>query len=458
MGFDEQQSLKLPFIDFSSEPKPGTPCWDSLKLQLREALQEYGCFEASLGDSRVPGELRRDVFSSLEELFDLPLHTKQQSGASESFQDGYAATPNGFYQSFGIEDPNSLHSMAGVVSEFNRTVRRMLLESFGLEKYVEEHLSSTTYRFRVMKYEALQPLDAATEVLGLGVHTDKSFMTILCQNEVGGLKLQAKRGEWVKFAPTSPTSFVVLIGDALHSKSLKMGSDESLKLPFIDFSSELKPSTPSWDSLKLQVREALENYGCFEASFPNDKVPGELRRDVFSSLEELFDLPLHTKQQSGASQSFQHGYVATPIPFFQSFGMDDPNLLDVVETFTDTLWPHGGNPSFSNNIHSMVGVVSEFNRTVRRMILESFGLEKYVDEHLGSTKYHLRVMKYEAVQPHDETELGLRVHTDKSFMTILCQNEVEGLELQTKKGEWIKFRPTSPSSFVVLIGDALHVQ
>ncbi|CAL1391463.1 unnamed protein product [Linum trigynum] len=236
-----------------------------------------------------------------------------------------------------------------------------------------------------------------------------------------------------------------------------MGSDESLKLPFIDFSSELKPSTPSWDSLKLQVREALENYGCFEASFPNDKVPGELRLDVFSSLEELFDLPLHTKQQSGASQSFQHGYVATPIPFFQSFGMDDPNLLDVVETFTDKLWPHGGNPSFSNNIHTMVGMVSEFNRSVRRMILESFGLEKYVDEHLGFTKYHLRVMKYEAVQPHDETELGLRVHTDKSFMTILCQNEVGGLELQTKKGEWVKFRPTSPSSFVVLIGDALHV-
>ncbi|CAI0457587.1 unnamed protein product [Linum tenue] len=107
--------------------------------------------------------------------------------------------------------------MAGVVTEFNRTVRRMLLESFGLEKYVEEHLSSTTYRFRVMKYEALQPNNyAAAEELGLGVHTDKSFMTILCQNGVGGLELQTKRGDWVKFKPTSPSSHVILIGDALH--------------------------------------------------------------------------------------------------------------------------------------------------------------------------------------------------------------------------------------------------
>ncbi|CAI0457700.1 unnamed protein product [Linum tenue] len=242
-----------------------------------------------------------------------------------------------------------------------------------------------------------------------------------------------------------------------------MGSDEehelSPKLPFIDFSSEqLKPGTPIWDSLKPQIREALQEYGCFEASLGDDSTvnPGKLQRDVFSSLKELFDLPLHTKQQSGVSQPFQHGYAA-PNPFYQSFGMDDPNSLDAVETFTKTLWTRGGNPSFSNNIHSMAGVVSEFDRTVRRMILESFGLEKYIDEHLSSTTYHFRVMKYEAVQPHGETELGLRVHTDKSFMTILCQNEVGGLELQTKRGEWVKFRPTSPSSFVVLIGDALHV-
>ncbi|CAI0457585.1 unnamed protein product [Linum tenue] len=238
-----------------------------------------------------------------------------------------------------------------------------------------------------------------------------------------------------------------------------MGSDEKLespKLPFIDFSSKLKPGSPYWDSLKTQVRGALEEYGCFEASLGDDNTvnPGELRRDVFSSLKELFDLPLHTKQQSGVSQPFQHGYAA-PNPLL-------PELWDGRSQFARrgrnlhqnivALWRKP-----NNNIHSMAGVVSEFDRTVRRMILESFGLEKYIDEHLSSTTYHFRFMKYEAVQPYGETELGLRVHTDKSFMTILCQNEVGGLELQTNRGEWVKFRPTSPSSFLVLIGDALHV-
>ncbi|CAL1391459.1 unnamed protein product [Linum trigynum] len=74
--------LKLPFIDFSSEPdlKQGTHYWDSLKSQVREALEDYGCFEASF--DRVPSRLRTDVFGSLEDLFDLPLPTKQGSTLS----------------------------------------------------------------------------------------------------------------------------------------------------------------------------------------------------------------------------------------------------------------------------------------------------------------------------------------------------------------------------------------
>ncbi|CAI0457703.1 unnamed protein product [Linum tenue] len=232
-----------------------------------------------------------------------------------------------------------------------------------------------------------------------------------------------------------------------------------LKLPFIDFSKpHLKPGTPHWDSLKSQVREALENYGCFEASF--ERVPSKLRSDVFDSLEELFDLPLPTKQRSVVPNAFHQGYLGQhPLyPFFESFGLEDPTLLEVIRNFSNTLWPQGGNPSFSKNIHSLSEMVSELDQTVRTMTLESFGLEKYMDEHMSFASYHLRVMKYEAIdsQATLDPQLVLRVHTDKGLITILCQNEVEGLEFETKKGEWVKYTPTSPSSFVVLAGDSLH--
>lgn len=87
--------------------------------------------------------------------------------------------------------------------------------------------------------------------------------------------------------------------------------------------------------------------------------------------------------------------------------------------------------------------------------MESLGLEKYLEEHLHSTNYLLRVMKYKGPQT-SETKLGLNAHTDKNIVTILYQNQVEGLEVQAKDGKWISFKP-SPESFVVMIGDSLYV-
>ena len=90
------------------------------------------------------------------------------------------------------------------------------------------------------------------------------------------------------------------------------------------------------------------------------------------------------------------------------------------------------------------------------MVVESLGIDKYLDEHINSTNYLMRVMKYSA--PHtEETKEGIISHTDKNIVTILCQNEVDGLEVETKEGKWITYQPSSPHSFVVLTGESFHV-
>ncbi|GMI93851.1 hypothetical protein like AT1G52820 [Hibiscus trionum] len=232
-----------------------------------------------------------------------------------------------------------------------------------------------------------------------------------------------------------------------------MGSQTPLKLPVIDFSKpELKPGTSEWDSVKGQVRAALRDYGCFEATF--DKIPLDLREAMFGSLKELFDLPLQTKIRNVSNKPY-HGYVGQypQIPLFESMGIDDANVAEKVEALTKSLWPQG-NPSFSKTIHSFSEQLSEFDRIIRRMVLESFGLEKHMDEHMDSPNYLLRVMKYKGPES-TETKLGLSSHTDKNIVTILYQNEVDGLEVQTKEGEWINLKP-SKNSFTVMIGESLY--
>ncbi|XP_022983670.1 probable 2-oxoglutarate-dependent dioxygenase AOP1 [Cucurbita maxima] len=230
-----------------------------------------------------------------------------------------------------------------------------------------------------------------------------------------------------------------------------MDSEPSLKLPHIDFSN-LEAGSPKWELAKALVKEALQEFGCFEASF--DKVADEVRKGLFEALEELFDLPLQTKLRNVSKKPF-HGYVGQyPMaPLFESMGVDDSTIPEKVQSFANIFWPQG-NPTFSKVIESYSQQLSELDKMVRRMVVESLGVEKYMEEHLDSTNYLLRVMKYKGPESND-TQLGLHSHTDKNIVTILYQNHVEGLQVQTKDGKWISFQP-SPNSFVVMIGDSFH--
>ncbi|GMI96065.1 hypothetical protein like AT1G52820 [Hibiscus trionum] len=223
-------------------------------------------------------------------------------------------------------------------------------------------------------------------------------------------------------------------------------------VPIIDFSTQdLKQGSPEWDSVKSRVREALEEYGCFEASFDEVMV---LRRAIFGVMEELFDLPLPTKQLCVSEKPFR-GYFGSPTGLFESMSTDDAHVVENIEQhLTTVLWPEG-NISISKTLASFTQLTSRLETTILRMILESFGVEKYMDELIDSTNYQLRALKYRRPETGDPS-LGIPAHCDTNLMTILHQNNVNGLEIRNKDGEWIDVK-FSPNSFIVLIGESLSV-
>ncbi|XP_038999732.1 probable 2-oxoglutarate-dependent dioxygenase AOP1.2 [Hibiscus syriacus] len=233
-----------------------------------------------------------------------------------------------------------------------------------------------------------------------------------------------------------------------------MGSQSHSKLPAIDFTKpELKPGTHQWDSVKGQVQQALQELGCFEALF--DKIPLETRETIFGAMEELFDLPLEIKTRNISKLPY-YGYIGQhpKLPLFESIGFDDAHIIQNVEAQTRTFWPQG-NTSFRSQIQSFAKELRELSHMIRRMILEIFQVEKYMDEHMKSSEYLLKVMKYKGPKT-SEARAGLGAHTDVDLVTILYQNEVNGLGLQsTSTGEWIDWIP-SKDAFVITIGESLH--
>ncbi|MFS8027942.1 putative non-hem dioxygenase domain, isopenicillin N synthase [Helianthus anomalus] len=125
-----------------------------------------------------------------------------------------------------------------------------------------------------------------------------------------------------------------------------MGSETPLKLPLIDFSKiYLNESTQDeWDSMKTQVYQALTEYGFFRASMAG--MSPEFCNSLFSSLDQLFDLPLETKLKSVSDKPF-HGYIghSPTMPLYESMAIPNAQVAGEVEAFTDFFWANG-NPEF----------------------------------------------------------------------------------------------------------------
>ncbi|KAI9107543.1 hypothetical protein K1719_021580 [Acacia pycnantha] len=234
-----------------------------------------------------------------------------------------------------------------------------------------------------------------------------------------------------------------------------MNSQIISQIPVVDFSDEnLKPGTETWVSASQVVRSALETNGCF--FIKSSEVHMELYKSVFGLEKELFDLPPETKMQKVTDKP-SHGHVANPkIPLYEAMGIDleGPTTEEAIQNFTNIMWPEGYD-HFCETINRYTKLVVEMDQTTKRLLFDAYGLDKKCDSLLESTNYLFRGFKY-LVPQKTQSNMGLVAHTDSTYFTILQQNNVAGLDVKLKNGEWVTV-DASPSLFLVLAGDAIKV-
>ncbi|KAK8545160.1 hypothetical protein V6N13_066460 [Hibiscus sabdariffa] len=233
------------------------------------------------------------------------------------------------------------------------------------------------------------------------------------------------------------------------------------KIPIIEFASEdvengrsssSEQGRERWEVLCSKVREACESHGCFLLTY--DKIPTSLREDMLVGIKALFDLPEETKSKYQHPKPYRSYQGKCPVvPLHESFGIDDATSFRAAQDFTRLMWPQG-NPAFCEILNTMSLKMLELSFTIMGMIFESFGIEAKRHEALvRDSSSILRVMKYR-VPATEDRNLGLVAHTDKNALTVLCQNEVQGLEIVSRQGHWEEV-VVPKDAFVVFVGDAL---
>lgn len=136
--------------------------------------------------------------------------------------------------------------------------------------YFSTHFDKPVSRGALIYYPRRSPEPTAA-AFGAAPHSDYGTLTLLAQDEVGGLQVQAKSGDWVAAAPIEGT-FVVNVGDLLarwsngrfestpHRVVNPLGRERYSVAMFVD---------PNWDSIVAPVtrdgeRARHEPIGCVD--------------------------------------------------------------------------------------------------------------------------------------------------------------------------------------------------
>lgn len=118
--------------------------------------------------------------------------------------------------------PKGEEAWCGVVEDYYRAVfdlGQRILEGFALALGARRGFFCGMYRRPLVRARLLhyppQSADAGGDQFGAAPHTDWGTMTILWQDDVGGLQVRNRAGQWVD-APYLEGTFVINIGDMLE--------------------------------------------------------------------------------------------------------------------------------------------------------------------------------------------------------------------------------------------------
>jgi len=136
-------------------------------------------------------------------------------------------------------------------------------------------------------------------------------------------------------------------------------------------------------------------------------------------------------------------------------GPDAPDVLAGAYLAGPNQWPDL--MGFREDVIAYNNALSELGHKLMRVAAMSIGADPDVfNGAFASPTTWLRLLFYPPTDPVEGDDLfGSAPHTDFGCLTILAQDGVGGLQVQTPSGRWID-APKIPGTFVVNVGDMLH--
>ncbi|MEB3210480.1 MAG: 2-oxoglutarate and iron-dependent oxygenase domain-containing protein [Leptolyngbyaceae bacterium] len=244
-----------------------------------------------------------------------------------------------------------------------------------------------------------------------------------------------------------------------------MAVETAVDIPIIDFSPFLDDDPED----KQKVAEAIYR-ACHEVGFmylKNHGIPEEAIRKAFEQSQHFFALPLDEKKKiAWSNETSNRGYVGMererldetkPGDLKEAFNVgrevSPDDLSDDEQALVVNQWPDGQG-DFKATISGFFETCAEAAQRVFRAFAIALHMpEPYIVDKHQSKGYTLRLLHYPPMKELPKPgQIRAGAHSDYGTLTLLFQDDVGGLEVQTKSGEWMS-APCIPGTILINTGD-----
>lgn len=263
------------------------------------------------------------------------------------------------------------------------------------------------------------------------------------------------------------------------------------ELPVIDFAPMSGTNEQAKERVAREVHDACRDIGFL--TIVNHPVPPEKIREIFRQSKRFFALPLQEKMHAymGNSNLFRgylpmdepgkkHAYRGKAIEGFQphldparmkarkphkneafqaslELPPDDPDVIAGKPLHGHNQWP-ANLPGFKEAVLDYHTTMTAFAALLASVFARGLKMPPdYFAQFYKKPLIQVRMLHYLSQDQQAALEGGdSRAHQDAGGFTMLQQDDVGGLEIKSKSGEWLIVPPVE-NAFVVNIGDSMRM-
>ncbi|XP_056697175.1 1-aminocyclopropane-1-carboxylate oxidase homolog 1-like [Spinacia oleracea] len=235
-------------------------------------------------------------------------------------------------------------------------------------------------------------------------------------------------------------------------KTNTIDGDGRFNFPIIDLRDSKKDLT-HWKKIVEEIREASETWGFFQVM--NHGIPDVILEETLKGVREFFELDNEVKKGY-----YSRDFVNDKFVYHSNSDLYSSVAVNWRDSFVCYMSPNPPSPEdlplpcreilieYSKQIMKVGNILFE-------ILSEALGLEKSHLHEMGCLDGLSLLGHYYPACPQPELAIGIPKHADGSFITILLQDKIGGLQV-LHQNYWVDV-PCTHGALVVNIGNAIQL-